>query len=101
MQILTEIEARVLGSLVEKDVTTPDYYPLSLNALVNACNQKKIRIPGWTLAEAAAPDALKPLQRKAPAGPAAGADTRAPRTDNRAAGELNFPRGETAGLWVF
>jgi len=39
--LLTEIETRVLGSLIEKDITTPDYYPLSLNALVNACNQKK------------------------------------------------------------
>jgi uncharacterized protein YceH (UPF0502 family) len=37
---LNSVEARVLGALVEKDITTPDYYPLSLNALVNACNQK-------------------------------------------------------------
>ena len=37
--ILSEVEARVLGSLVEKELTTPEYYPLSLNALVNACNQ--------------------------------------------------------------
>lgn len=36
---LDAIEARVLGALIEKDLTTPDYYPLSLNALVNACNQ--------------------------------------------------------------
>jgi uncharacterized protein YceH (UPF0502 family) len=36
---LTEGEVRVLGALIEKDITTPDYYPLSLNALVNACNQ--------------------------------------------------------------
>ena len=41
--LLTEIEVRVLGSLIEKDITTPDYYPLSLNALVNACNQKNNR----------------------------------------------------------
>ncbi|MGC2163045.1 MAG: DUF480 domain-containing protein, partial [Silvibacterium sp.] len=38
--LLDAIEARVLGSLIEKEVTTPEYYPLSLNALVNACNQK-------------------------------------------------------------
>jgi len=43
--LLSEIEVRVLGSLVEKDATTPDYYPLSLNALVNACNQKSTAIP--------------------------------------------------------
>ena len=42
---LTETEARVLGALIEKDITTPEYYPLSLNALVNACNQKSNRDP--------------------------------------------------------
>ena len=51
--LLTEIEARVLGSLIEKDITTPAYYPLSLNALVNACNQKNNRDPVMTLDEAA------------------------------------------------
>lgn len=44
-EILTEIEARILGSLVEKQLTTPDYYPLTLNTLVNACNQKNNRDP--------------------------------------------------------
>ena len=44
-EILTETEARVLGSLVEKQLTTPEYYPLTLNALVNACNQKNNREP--------------------------------------------------------
>jgi hypothetical protein len=47
--ILTEIETRVLGALIEKDITTPDYYPLSLNALVNACNQKNNREPVMSL----------------------------------------------------
>jgi len=45
LETLTEIEARVLGSLVEKQLTTPEYYPLTLNALVNACNQKNNRDP--------------------------------------------------------
>ena len=44
-EILTDIEARVLGSLVEKQLTTPEYYPLTLNALINACNQKSNRDP--------------------------------------------------------
>ncbi len=44
-EILTETEARVLGSLIEKQLTTPEYYPLTLNALVNACNQKNNREP--------------------------------------------------------
>lgn len=41
---LTAIEARVIGCLIEKEVTTPDLYPLSLNALTNACNQKKATV---------------------------------------------------------
>jgi hypothetical protein len=45
MTILNAVEARVLGSLVEKETSTPEYYPLSLNALVNACNQKHNREP--------------------------------------------------------
>lgn len=45
MELLTDIEVRVLGSLIEKEITTPDYYPLSLNALTNACNQSSNRNP--------------------------------------------------------
>ncbi len=48
---LSDVEVRVLGALIEKDITTPDYYPLSLNALVNACNQKNNRDPVMTLDE--------------------------------------------------
>src|SRR5437773_7843931 len=44
-QLLNAADVRVLGSLVEKEVTTPDYYPLSLNALTNACNQSSNRHP--------------------------------------------------------
>jgi len=44
-EILNDIEARILGALVEKQLTTPEYYPLTLNALVNACNQKNNRDP--------------------------------------------------------
>ena len=48
---LSEVAARVLGALVEKEITTPEYYPLSLNALVNACNQKSNREPVMNLDE--------------------------------------------------
>ncbi|MGA1986386.1 MAG: DUF480 domain-containing protein, partial [Candidatus Sulfotelmatobacter sp.] len=74
--ILTETETRVLGSLIEKDITTPDYYPLSLNALVNACNQKNNRDPVTALDESTVRDALASLQEKRMAGPASGADSR-------------------------
>jgi len=49
-------EIRVLGCLIEKEITTPEYYPLSLNALMNACNQKSNRDPVMTLDEAAVRD---------------------------------------------
>lgn len=55
---LTEIEARVLGCLLEKEITTPDYYPLSLNALVAACNQKSNRAPEMQLDETTVVKAL-------------------------------------------
>ena len=62
MSILSEVETRVLGSLVEKELTTPEYYPLSLNALVNACNQKSNRDPVMNLNENAVSQALRSLE---------------------------------------
>jgi len=61
---LTDVEARILGSLVEKSYTTPDQYPLSLNALTNACNQKSSRDPVMHLEEASIARALATLQEK-------------------------------------
>jgi uncharacterized protein YceH (UPF0502 family) len=98
--ILTEIETRVLGSLVEKDITTPDYYPLSLNALVNACNQKNNRDPVMTLDEAAVRGALSSLQEKRLAGPASGADSRVTKYEHRLQEVFNFDRREIAALCV-
>ncbi|HEU4508806.1 MAG TPA: YceH family protein [Pyrinomonadaceae bacterium] len=62
--ILTDIEARVLGSLIEKQVTTPEYYPLTLNALTLACNQKNNRYPVTSYSEAQVADALESLREK-------------------------------------
>lgn len=61
-EILTETEARILGSLVEKQLTTPEYYPLTLNALVNACNQKSSRDPVVSYSEAIVSEALENLR---------------------------------------
>ncbi|CAE6930982.1 YceH family protein [Vibrio sp. B1FLJ16] len=58
---LTAIEARVIGCLIEKEVTTPDLYPLSLNALTNACNQKSNREPVMALSESEVLDAVDAL----------------------------------------
>ncbi len=62
--ILTPIEARVLGSLIEKQITTPDYYPLTLNALTNACNQKSNREPVMELDEKTVVRGLDSLREK-------------------------------------
>ena len=61
---LSEIEVRVLGALIEKDMTTPEYYPLSLNALVNACNQKSNRNPVAGYDERTAARAIESLREK-------------------------------------
>jgi uncharacterized protein len=98
--ILTEIETRVLGSLIEKDITTPDYYPLSLNALVNACNQKNNRDPVMNLDEGVVRDALITLQEKRLAGPAGGADSRVTKYEHRLQEVFNFDRREIAVLGV-
>jgi uncharacterized protein len=61
---LTALEARVIGCLIEKAITTPDQYPLSLNALVNACNQKSNRDPLMDLSEADVQHTVDALSRK-------------------------------------
>lgn len=61
---LSDIEVRVLGSLVEKQVTTPEYYPLTLNALTLACNQKNNRSPVTSYDETAVANALETLREK-------------------------------------
>src|SRR6202167_3744955 len=97
---LTETEVRVLGSLIEKDITTPEYYPLSLNALVNACNQKSNRDPVMQLDEDAVRDAVEGLQQDRLAGPAGGADSRVTKYEHRLQEVFNFTRPETAVLCV-
>ncbi|MGH9515057.1 MAG: YceH family protein [Terriglobales bacterium] len=97
---LNEIEVRVLGALIEKDITTPDYYPLSLNALVNACNQKNNRGPVMALDESSVREALSSLQEKRMAGPAGGADIRVTKYEHRLQEVFNFDRREIALLCV-
>ena len=98
--VLNEIETRVLGSLIEKDITTPDYYPLSLNALINACNQKNNRDPVMALNEDLVRTALDSLQQKRLAGPTSSADSRVTKYEHRFQEVFNFTRGETAVLCV-
>src|SRR6516162_8783794 len=98
--LLTATEVRVLGALVEKDITTPEYYPLSLNALVNACNQKNNRDPVMTLDDNAVRDALSGLQEQRLAGPVSRADGRVTKYEHRLQEVFNFTRGEIAVMCV-
>jgi uncharacterized protein YceH (UPF0502 family) len=97
---LSDVEVRVLGSLIEKDITTPDYYPLSLNALVNACNQKNNRDPVMALDEDRVREALSSLSAKRLVGPGGGADSRVTKYEHRLQEAFNFDRRETALLCV-
>jgi uncharacterized protein YceH (UPF0502 family) len=96
--LLTEVEARVLGSLIEKELTTPAYYPLSLNALVNACNQKSNRDPFMNVDEDAVREALRSLNKKELAGPADDMVGRVTKYEHRLQEAFNFTRHETAIL---
>jgi uncharacterized protein YceH (UPF0502 family) len=97
---LSEIAARVLGALVEKEITTPEYYPLSLNALVNACNQKTNREPVMNLDEEEVTAALRGLSDLDLAGAADTNDSRVRKYEHRLQEVFNFTRPETAVLCV-
>jgi uncharacterized protein len=96
--ILSDIEARVLGALIEKELTTPEYYPLSLNALLHACNQKSNRDPFMNLDEDAVKVALRTLNQKELAGPADNMESRVTKYEHRLQEVFNFTRHETAIL---
>lgn len=94
MVSLDPIEARVLGCLIEKEITTPEYYPLTLNALVNACNQKSNREPAMNVSEEEAADALLTLREKRLSFVQTG--SRVNKYGHRAMETLNLGRREVA-----
>src|SRR5215470_8314515 len=96
---LSAAEARVLGSLLEKEIATPEYYPLSLNALLNACNQKSNREPVMSLDEDAVRHALRSLTEQALVR-SAGGDSRVAKFEHRLNELYNFHRHEIAVLCV-
>jgi hypothetical protein len=97
---LSAAQARVLGALVEKEITTPDYYPLSLNALINACNQLSNREPVMHLDDEEVRLALHRLEDLGLAGRARGADGRVAKYEHRLGEAFNFTRAETALICV-
>lgn len=99
---LTAQEARIIGCLIEKQITTPEQYPLSLNALVNACNQKSNRDPVLNLSEAEVQDLVDVLTRKHQISAQSGYGNRVPKYQHRFCnteyGALKLSPGELAVL---
>ena len=94
------VEIRVLGSLLEKEITTPEYYPLTLNALQNACNQKSSREPVVHYDEETVLRALELLRSKHLALKISGAGHRVEKYGHRLGETLNLGRREMALLCV-
>lgn len=94
---LDAVETRVLASLMEKDMTTPEYYPLTLNALLAACNQTSNRYPVMAVEENSARSALHSLEAKGLAG-VARSEGRVARFEHRIGEALNLGRRESALL---
>jgi uncharacterized protein YceH (UPF0502 family) len=92
------VEVRVLGALIEKEITTPEYYPLSLNALVNACNQKSNRDPVVSYDDDEVERALASLRARGFALRSTGSGSRVPKHAHRFSEQLNPDRRETAIL---
>lgn len=99
MELLDPVEVRVLGAMIEKEATTPDYYPLSLNALVNACNQKSNRDPVVDFDEDTVQDALDRLREKKLALKVTGTG-RVDKYAQRISETLNLGRREMALLCI-
>ena len=97
---LHAVEIRVLGALLEKEVTTPEYYPLTLNALVNACNQKSSRDPVVNYQEEVVQQALALLRHKGLAVRISGAGHRVEKYGHSLGEKLNLGRPESAVLCV-
>ena len=99
-QYLTDIETRVLGALVEKQVTTPEYYPLTLNALTLACNQKNNRHPVSAYAENEVAEAVESLREKNLAYVYYGSTSRVPKYKHVMPEVLHLTPAETALMCV-
>jgi hypothetical protein len=98
--LLSEAEVRVLGSLVEKQVTTPDYYPLTMNALVHACNQISNRDPVVQYDERQVSDAVDSLRMKNLVYIFYGAESRVPKYKHMAREVFQLSPQELAALCV-
>ena len=99
-RILNEIEVRIIGSLIEKQVSTPDYYPLTLNALMHACNQLSNRDPVVTYDERTVAQAIESLRGKNMAYVFYGSDSRVPKYKQMMTEIFHLSPQETAVMCV-
>ena len=95
---LDPVEGRILGCLIEKEITTPEYYPMTLNALVNACNQKSNRDPVVSFTEEDVAEGVDRLRHKQLVLTLTGGGNRVPKYGHRLQEKLNLGRRETALL---
>lgn len=98
--LLNPVEVRVLGALIEKEITTPEYYPLTLNGLTTACNQKSNRDPVVSLEEKAVVRALESLREKGLARQVSGVDMRVPKHYHLFDEKMGLTRPQVAALCV-
>ncbi len=98
--LLNSVEVRVLGALIEKEITTPEYYPLTLNSLTTACNQKSNRDPVVSLEEKAVVRALESLREKGLARQVSGVDMRVPKHYHLFDEKMGLTRPHVAALCV-
>lgn len=97
---LTDVELRVLGVLIEKEVTTPDYYPMSLNALQAGCNQKSNRDPVMDCTEEVVMEAIDSLKEKRLAWQLSAAGARVPKFEHNIRSFFSLDEAETAVLCI-
>jgi len=98
--VLSSVEVRVLGALIEKEITTPEYYPMSLNALTNACNQKSNRDPVMELSENDVFAAIESLKDKRLGWQFSSAGGRVPKYEHNLRSLFSFSKEETAVICV-
>jgi uncharacterized protein len=95
---LNEIERRIIGTLIEKSLTTPQGYPLSLNALTNGCNQKSARDPESSYTDAEVQEALNTLKRRSLATEFFGSGARVSKWEEALVANLDLTDGQAAVL---
>lgn len=100
METLSSEEVRIIGSLIEKEYCTPEYYPLTINSLTNACNQKSSRNPVVTYTDVLVENVIQGLRDKSLVSKVTGPDLRVPKYRHIFAQNYNLSRPQTAVMCI-